>query len=317
MWIPSNFLSLPPEQSDLNRARVVVLPVPYDSTASFKTGAREGPRAIIDASSHLEDYDPELDVDVAEIRIHTAPFIEPNMEGPARMISRVKDAVQPFIDQGKLMAVLGGEHSISVGVVKALLERYADLSVLYLDAHADMRDEYMGTRWGHASVARRIYELCPLVQVGVRSLSIEEKDFISSERIRSLHWPAEQESWSANTNGLAYQGGPPIVDEIIGGLSENVYVSIDSDVLDPSIMAAVGTPEPGGMDWHQITSLLRAVTSERNIVGFDVTELNPSEGPTACAYTAAKLVYKLIAYATILPKNGPPRDSMRNSTQTG
>jgi agmatinase len=151
-----------------------------------------------------------------------------------------------------------------------------------------MRDEYQGTSWGYASVARRIYEFCPLVMVGVRNLSLEEKGFIQREGIRSFFWG---------------EGRGPVSTavDILPHLAPYVYISIDLDVLDPSLMAAVGTPEPGGMDWVQLTSLLRAVAERRRIVGFDVTELSPREGPFACAYTAARLVYKLIAYATLLP----------------
>ena len=288
-WVPSNFLSLPEEQSRLDKAAVVVLPVPYDSTTSFRGGARDGPRAIVEASYHLEDYDPELDADVAQVGIHTAPWLEPHMEGPRHMIDRVRNTVYPFVRDGKLVALLGGEHSLSTGHVTALAEFFPDLSVLYLDAHADLRDEYMGTGWGHASVARRVSEVCPLVQVGVRSFSLEERELINAGQVRTFMWPP-----------LGGIGGEPDVREVIGLLTPTVHVSIDLDVLDPSVMAAVGTPEPGGMGWHQIASLLRALATERRIVGFDVTELSPSLGPASCAYTAAKLVYKLIAYATLL-----------------
>ena len=306
--MPLNFLALPQEQSELETARVVVLPVPYDGTTSYRGGAREGPRAIIDASFNLEDYDLELDADVACVGIHTAPRLEPHMEGPFYMVERVKQAVLPFIERGKLVGLLGGEHSVATGHVMALRELYPDLSVLYLDAHGDLRDEYMGTRWGHASVARRISEICPVVQAGVRSVTQEEKDFIAGGNVRTYLWPmVEVDPPSALPGGRVGDIGvnPRTIQqrmvEVISLLSGNVYVSVDLDVLDPAIMSAVGTPEPGGMDWHQVTSLLRTVAEERRIVGFDVSELSPSEGPNACAYTAAKLVYKLLAYATLLP----------------
>ena len=192
---------------------------------------------------------------------------------------------------------MGGEHSVTIGSVQAHLEAYPELSVLYLDAHPDLRGEYMGTPWGHASVARRIHETCPLVLVGVRSLCQEERDYIRSQGIPSYPWP------------------PPVDDdchlqEIIGLLGPEVYVSIDLDVFDPALMAAVGTPEPGGMGWYQVTSLLRQVAESRHVVGFDVCELSPGDGPPACSYTAAKLVYKLIAYASAL---SPPSPTPQNS----
>ena len=291
VWTPSNFLALPEHQSGLDRARVVVLPVPYDSTTSFKSGAREGPKAIIEASYNLEDYDPELDSDVAQVGIHTAPMLEPHMDGPRHMIERVRDTVRDFASQEKLVVTLGGEHSLTIGAVTALAERYPDMTVLYLDAHADMRDEYMGTRWGHASVARRISEICSQVQVGIRSLSQEEMQFIRSSEIESFFWD--------RNSGIG-----DLAQRVLRFLSPNVYVSIDLDVLDPAIMSAVGTPEPDGMQWHDVTTLLRTVAEKRRVVGFDLMELSPREGPSACAYTAAKLAYKLIAYATLLADNG-------------
>ena len=285
-WIPGNFLALPPDQCDLDRAGVVLIPVPYDSTTSFRSGAREGPGAIIEASYSLEDYDCELDLDVSLIGIHTTPALEPHMGGPAAMVQRVRRAVGLYTGKGKLVGVLGGEHSIATGSVQAHLESHPDLSVLYLDAHADLRDSYMGTPWGHASGARRIHEMCPLVLAGVRSLSSEERDYIRSSSLPALFWPPPGGD------------GPSMIDEILGCLGSTVYVSVDLDVLDPSMMSAVGTPEPGGMDWHQMTSLLKGVAASRRIVGFDVCELSPSQGVAACSYTAAKLVYKLLAYAT-------------------
>ena len=312
LWVPFNFLALPEEQCRFDRAAVVVLPVPYDSTTSFRSGARDGPRAIIEASYNLEDYDPELGVDVAQVGIYTAPWLEPHMEGPRHMVERVRDAVYSFIQQGKLVALLGGEHTVSLGQVKALSECYSDLSVLYIDAHADLRDEYMGTGWGHASVARRICEICPLVQVGVRSVTLEELEFIRNEAVNTFFWHPVGAPERASTPGGSTipHSSPHNVQDIIALLSPNVHVSIDLDVFDPSIMSAVGTPEPGGMDWYQVTSLVRAVAEERRMVGFDVTELSPREGPSSCAYTAAKLVFKLVAYSTLLPRTGEaPRDN--------
>ena len=282
----------------MDRAAVVILPVPYDSTTSFKSGARNGPRALIEASQNLEDYDPELDADVSKLGIYTTPWLEPHMEGPRHMIERVREAILPFLGQGKLVGLIGGEHSISIGHVKALVERYADISVLYLDAHADLRDQYMNTGWGHASVARRIHEICPLVQVGLRSLSLEEMEFIRHRGLPTFFSPAFDGAGPGHY-GVSSAAGYD-VQAIIRLLSPNVYISIDLDVLDPTIMSAVGTPEPGGMGWYQVTNLLKAVAEERRIVGFDVTELSPEEGPASCAYTAAKLVYKLLAYSTLL-----------------
>ena len=282
-FIPHNFLALPREQSSLDAAQVVLIPVPYDSTTSFRSGAREGPEAIITASYGLEDYDFELELDVSEIGIHTTDAIEPHMAGPGPMTDRIKSTVASYLDTGKTVGLLGGEHSITIGSVQAHVDAYPDLSVLYLDAHADLRDEYMGTPFGHASAARRAYECCPVALAGVRSLCQEEHDFIRENNMPVWFWDPDSQLSS--------------LDSILNTLSDTVYVSVDLDVLDPALMPAVGTPEPGGLAWHQLVALLGKVAESRRIVGFDVCELAPADGPPACSYTAAKLVYKLVAYA--------------------
>ncbi len=284
-WVYPGFLALTPEQSALETARVVLIPVPYDSTTSYRTGARDGPAAMLAASGQMEDYDPELDLDLAQIGIHTTPALDPHMGGPDLMALRVREAVSSYISPGRSVGVLGGEHSLTAGSVQAHLDSYPSLSVLYLDAHADMRDEYQGTQWGHASGARRVFDRCPVALAGVRSLSLDERDFIRDNGVPVWQCPSD--------------GGPLAADEILDALGEEVYVSVDLDVFDPSVMAAVGTPEPGGLTWRQVTALLRRVGESRRIVGFDVCELSPGEGPVACSYTAARLVAKLSAYSTL------------------
>ena len=281
--IPHNFLALPQEQSSLEAAQVVLIPVPYDSTTSFRSGSREGPEAIIKASYGLEDYDFELELDVSEIGIHTTGALEPHMAGPGPMTGRVRDTVAAYLETGKTVGLLGGEHSITIGSVQAHVDVYPSLSVLYLDAHADLRDQYMGTPFGHASAARRAYECCPIALAGVRSLCQEEHDFIRANNVPVWYWDPDS--------------GHSSPDSVLESLSDTVYVSVDLDVLDPALMPAVGTPEPGGMAWHQLVSLLGKLAESRRIVGFDVCELSPADGPPACSYTAAKLVYKLVAYA--------------------
>ena len=284
------FLDTPPNEDDPDSARVFVIPVPYDSTTSFKSGARYGPAAIIEASRHLEDYDIELNRDISEVGIHTTPELQPQTDGPLAMIASVRTAISSAASQGKLTVLLGGEHAVTVGAVQAYAELYSDLSVLYIDAHADMRDSYQGTRWGHASVARRISEICPVALVGIRSVSSEEMNFIGGQGIPTHFWAARSSDNSDNADAA--------IALALNNLGGNIYISIDLDALDPSIMSAVGTPEPGGMLWHEMHDLLRAVSLRANIVGFDVVELSPPEGPASCAFTAAKLAYKLIGYAT-------------------
>ena len=285
-WVHPGFLALTPEQAALRTARVVLLPVPYDSTTSYRGGARDGPAGIIAASAQMEDFDPELDLDVAGLGIHTMPALEPHMGGPKQMTERVYRSVAACIAPGRTVGVIGGEHSLTAGSVQAHIDVFPSLSVLYLDAHADLRDEYQGTQWGHASAARRVFDFCPVVLAGIRSLCVEERDFIRNNGIPVWSCPED--------------GGLLPEDEILSVLGDDVYISVDLDVFDPSLMAAVGTPEPGGLNWRQVTSLLRRVGESRRIAGFDVCELAPAEGPVACSYIAARLVAKLAAYATAL-----------------
>ena len=287
---PANFLALPPEQADLARARVALIPVPVDSTTSFRSGARYGPAAIIAASAALEDYDLELGIDVAELGIHTAAPLEPDVGDPERMARRVRTAVSYYQRKGKLTGVIGGDHSVAIGSALACRERHPGMSVLYIDAHADLRDEYQGTAWGHGSAARRIAEHCPVRLAGVRTLAAEERDYITAAGIAVTYWPpANPGDYTADIiAGLGAPGAP-------------VYISVDLDALDPSEMAAVGTPEPGGMRWAELLALLRQVAERRPVAGFDVCELAPNEGLPAHSYTAARLVYKLVAYAAGLP----------------
>ncbi len=281
---PRSFAGLSPQAAALAKAKVVVLPVPYDGTTEFKSGAREGPQAIIDASPYLELYDAELDREISEVGIHTLPEVQPHMRSPELMVERVYRIAKCLLDKNKLIAMLGGEHLLTLGMVRAYKEKYRKLSVLQLDAHTDLRDQYQGTKYSNACVMRRVWELCPVVQVGVRSFSLEERQFMKKQRIEPFYAEAAT--------------SPDFVSRVVSKLTPQVYVSIDLDVFDPSIMSAVGTPEPGGMSWQQVLELLRAVGAEKKIVGFDLTELCPREGPTSCAYLAAKLAYKIMGYAT-------------------
>lgn len=280
------FTSILPPYTDLETAKVVILPVPYDSTTEWRSGARDGPRAIIDASQYLELYDLELGREIYEVGIHTLPEVRPLMNSPEAMIHRVYLIAKGLIAQDKLVVMLGGEHSLSLGTVRAFRESCEDLCVLQLDAHADLRHEYLGTNYSHACVMRRVSELCPIIQVGVRSLSWEEQQFLSQSKMQPFYM-------SMLTSNQASS------DQIISLLTKDVYVTIDLDVFDPSVMPAVGTPEPGGMQWYEVLSLLSSVAQRRHIVGFDIMELCPNEGPVSCAFLAAKLAYKLIGYSTL------------------
>ncbi len=280
---PRVFANLTPALTDFQRAKAVILPVPYDLTSEWRSGSRHGPQALIDASQYLELYDIELDREISEVGICTLTDVEPHLDGPQEMVDRVFQVTRPLATAGKLLVLLGGEHSISLGAVRAYREVFPNLSVLQLDAHADLRDEYMGTQYGQACVMRRISELCPFSQVGIRTLSLEEKRFMEQQNISPLY-----------ASDLA--SDPGLIDRMIDLLSDDVYITIDADVLDPSVMSAVGTPEPDGMSWKQVLDTVRSVALKRRVVAFDVVEFCPPEGPHSCGYLLAKLVYKLIGY---------------------
>jgi agmatinase len=278
-----NFAALPPQYTEFETSKVVILPIPYDSTTTWRSGSRDGPLAIIDASQHLELYDHELDRESHLVGIHTLPELQPSMKGPEETVMRVHEVASDLIRKDKFVVMLGGEHSLTVGMVKAFRERFDSLSVLQLDAHADLRDAYEDSKYSHACVMRRVLEYCPIVQVGIRSLCEEEHRFLAQNQMKPYF----------------AEGLPLDVDGIVSALSTDVYVTIDLDVLDPSIMSAVGTPQPGGISWHEILKILRRVAETRRIVGCDLVELCPAEGPPSCAFLAAKLAYKLIGYLSL------------------
>lgn len=278
----ANFASLDEEDSSFERSRVVVLPVPYDSTVTARAGTRDGPRAIIEASADMELYDVGLDIEPFRHGIHTLPELAPHTGSPEAMIDRIESVVAELLDAGKFVVTLGGEHTVAVGPVRAHAKGTPGLSVLAFDAHSDLRDEYLDSRYNHACTLRRALEVAPVTQVGLRSASAEDAALI---RERGLAFFSPRDYRAA--------GAAAVVER----LSDDVYVTIDLDHFDPAEMSAVGTPEPGGMRWDEVSDLLAAVATSRRLVGFDVTELSPSLGPRSCAQLAAKLTYRLIGLA--------------------
>ena len=279
-----NFGGIEPEFSDVVRAIFVVLPVPYDLTSTYRSGSRLGPAAILDASAHMELYDEELGQETYQWGIHTLPFLEPDARGPKEMIETIRQKTAEIVSANQIPVALGGEHSISFGCVQALKEKYPALSVLQFDAHADLRDAYQGSPYSHASVARRISECCPLVQVGIRSMSAEEADFLPGSPVKSFSadYILEDKDWC---------------EAIVQQLNGDVYITVDLDVLDPAFMPATGTPEPGGIGWKELLRLIRAVSKKCCIRGFDIVELSPIPGLVAPDFLAAKLAYRMMGYA--------------------
>lgn len=283
---PDNFGGLPEEHSRYETSRAVIFPIPLERTTTYETGTRNGPAAILRASQNLELYDEELDTEpFKEIGIHTLPPID-TMDGTLdEVLTEIFTAQCALLDDDKLTVALGGEHSLTPPLVTAVGKKYQNLSVLHIGAHASLRDEYQGNPSSHACTMRRVLEVCPTVQVGIRSLSAEEAHVIPQLSTK-IYWAKDVarlplKSWVA---------------KVLDDLNPNVYVTIDVDGFDPSIIPATGSPQPGGLDWYQVTALLRAVASHKKIVGLDVVELLPQPGDHASDFLAAKLVHKCLGY---------------------
>lgn len=281
-----NYAGLEEEYASFKKSKVVIMQVPYEKTVTYMKGTVKGPAAIIDASKKMELFDEELNQETYKIGIHTMDPLSVEDLRPEDMVDRVYTATLELLNGNKFPVILGGEHSLSIGSARAIKEVYPDVSVLQLDAHYDLRNEYYGSKLNHGCVARRISEICPIVQTGTRSLSKEEKDFLASQangRIKtiSVYDILEMPLWK---------------DVISDSLSEHVYITIDMDVFDPSLIPAVGTPEPGGIGWYETLDLLREVSKDKKIVGFDVVELCPIKDQIASDFLAAKLIYRLLGY---------------------
>ena len=276
----SSFGDIPPEYRRTDQARVVVLPVPYDRTSTWIKGADRGPQAIIEASANLELYDIETDSQVFLDGIVTDAPIEGDL-APEDMVAAVRQRVETHLANQKFTVVVGGEHSVSIGAVQAHAGAYPGMTVLQLDAHADLRDKYQGSKYNHACVMARVKELCPVVQVGIRSMDVSEKQAIEEDRC----FRAEE-----------IHGSTTWINQVASRLGKEVYITIDLDVFDPSIMPSTGTPEPGGLLWYEVLALLKTVTRRTTVVGFDVVELCPTETNRAPDFLAAKLIYKLLSY---------------------
>jgi len=283
VWgLPYNFAGLDPEFSAFETSRVAVLPVPYDFSTSYQGGTRWGPQAILTASRSMETWDDELGA-TYKAGIHTLRELEPTALGPGDMAKRVEDAFDWILGAGKLPVMLGGEHSLTAGAVRAAMKRFPKLSVLQLDAHADMRDTYLDSPDSHACVMRRIREVCPAASVGIRSMSEEEAEYLKSH-------PAPV--WSVRAFRALEGDGRQVLD----ALTDDVFITFDLDALDPSCLPGTGTPEPGGLDWYECTDLIAAVAARKRIVGFDVVELAPLPGNVASDFLAARVTYRMIGH---------------------
>jgi N1-aminopropylagmatine ureohydrolase len=286
MFLSSNFLGIPEEDHSLEKSRVVVLPVPYERTVSYGVGTKNGPAAILEASHHVELYDDELDEETYRIGIHTLPAWLPESMEPASCVEELEEQVGSILGKSKFVLTLGGEHSISRGPIAAHQARHPRMSILHFDAHGDLRDEYEGQKFSHACAARRWVELdLPTVQVGIRSISREEVEFVREKgnvRVVSSREMHRSDDWITGAFGL---------------LTDDVYVTFDVDFFDGSLVPGTGTPEPGGGTYDQALNILRRLAGSRRIVGADVVEHSPLPGNRAPDFMIAKLCYKLLGYA--------------------
>lgn len=288
--LPDNFLGLPEQQAAYADARFAVLPIPYDATTSYNVGTREGPRAIITASQQVELYDCFLGRSAPRAGVATLAPLEPDVTGPEAMQARIHAAARQVVREDKFLLALGGEHSISTALVRAVKSRFKRLSVLQIDAHADLRDSYQGSPYSHASVMRRIFDLkIPAVGVGIRNYSAEEARFIKTNRLPLIHaWECCADSdW---------------IGAVLQHLRDDVYITIDIDGFDPACAPGTGTPEPGGLDWRQVTDLLAAVFARHRVVAADIVEVRPLPGNPVTEFLAARLAHRLIALAEGAPR---------------
>ncbi len=275
-----NYGGLPEEFSSLSNSKIAILPIPYDGTSTWVKGSDKGPDALLDASANMELYDIETRSEPYRMGIFTAEPITANTS-PEAMVAEAKKKALDLIDKEKFLVTIGGEHSVSIGIIQAHAERFKKLSVIQIDAHADLRDEYEGTPNNHACVMARAKELCPIVQVGIRSMDLGEMKNMNENRVFWGHQISFNDSW---------------MNEAIDLLTENVYLTIDLDGFDPSVVPSTGTPEPGGMHWYQTLKFLKKLVEKKNLVGFDVVELCPNPTEKSSDFVAAKLVYKILAY---------------------
>lgn len=280
---PGEFGGTMPTTADFDSARVVILPIPLDRTTSYVPGTRSGPHEILVASSHMELWDEETGTDVHGVGIFTMPELELPFGTMDEVMKEIQRVTGELVARGKFPVVLGGEHSITPAVVAAVAARHQPLSVLQIDAHADLRESFMGTRHNHACAMRRTLAHARCTQVGIRSLSAEEAAAI----------PSLQTTIFYDHN---MRRDPDWIARVVDSLGERVYITIDCDGLDPAIMPAVGTPEPGGLSWYETLALLRRVIESRTVVGCDLVELCPMPGGVSPAFLCAKLVYKILTY---------------------
>ncbi|HJM82853.1 MAG TPA: agmatinase [Nitrospinota bacterium] len=269
---------------------VIIIPSPYDGATSYRSGANEGPQAIIAASSQVELYDAEWNLDYEGLKLYTLNPMEPDVTGPESMINKLQSVCETALQKCDFLLTLGGDHSLTSGPVRAYVKKFdKSLTVIQIDAHADLRKTWQGSPYSHACVMRRVSEVAKIAQIGIRSMSKEENAFIYS----SGHPVCKIWDMAENTNWI---------DKFMDQLTDNVYITIDMDCFDPSVAPGVGTPEPGGLMWQEVCNIIRVIGESKNVVGADIMEVKPQPGSIVTEFTAAKLCYKIIAAAMLIDK---------------
>lgn len=275
-----HFGDIPQKFCDVQNSEIVILPIPYDGTSTWVKGADKGPEALLEASANMELYDIETDTEVYLKGIYTAPAIAQDAS-PEAMVEAAEKETLNYLGTGKFVVTIGGEHSVSIGPIQAYAKKFKNLSVLQIDAHADLRDSYEGSKNNHACVMARAQDLCPIVQVGIRSMDVGEKDRLDPKRVFWAHKVTQCDEW---------------MDQAIDLLTDDVYLTIDLDGFDPSILPSTGTPEPGGLQWYPTLKFIRKVIERKNLVGFDIVELCPDPDEKSSDFLASKLLYKILSY---------------------
>jgi agmatinase len=274
------YAGIPQKYGNLSTSKIVIIPVPYDGTSTWQKGADIGPQAFLDASENMELYDIETESEVYKEGIFLADAITEN-SSPEAMVEEVHQISKKYINRNKFVTAFGGEHSISIGTIRAFSERFDNLTVLHIDAHADLRKEYKGSKCNHACAVYEANQNTNLVQVGIRSMDISEKRTMNRDKVFFAQDMAVSADW---------------MEDVVDQLTKNVFITFDLDALDPSIMPSTGTPEPGGLLYYETLEFLKLVFDQKNVVGFDMVELCPNKNEKSSDFLAAKLFYKMLSY---------------------
>ena len=280
MKTTKNYAGIADEFAQLETAKVVLIPVPYDGTSTWGKGADKGPQAFLEASENMELYDIETATEVYQQGIYLTDAISENAS-PEALVNAVHKSTKEFIKRNKFVTLFGGEHSISIGSIRAFNECFDNLTVLHIDAHADLRETYNGSSFNHACAVNEASQTTNLVQVGIRSMDVIEKSYMDEEKTFFAHDMVNDEYW---------------MDKAVEALTDTVFITFDLDAFDPSILPSTGTPEPGGLLWYETIEFLKQVFEEKNVVGFDIVELCPNSADKSSDFVAAKLYYKMLSY---------------------